>query len=146
MIINEPKLHETRPEWRCGKCGKKYSFHEFTDLMNANYESGKMPICTCGYRFFFDKWKLQDILKVKMDDKEVEVLVSTVYLDINHGFFDKDLWYETMVFVMSLEKDVQDRCICRYETEEQAIAGHNKTLELVKSGNIDNDLLSNIRK
>ncbi len=134
MTIDEPKLHKAHPEWRCGKCGKKYSFHEFIDLMSANYESGKMPVCPCGYRFFFDKWKLQEMLKVKIGDKEVDVLVSTVYLELNHGFFDKDLWYETMVFEECVE-DVESRCINRYETEEQAIAGHNETLELVKSGN-----------
>lgn len=137
MKIDEPKLHKTRQEWRCGKCGKKYNFREFIDLMSTNYESGKMPMCPCGYVFLQDKWKLQDILKVKMGDKEVDVLVSTVYLEINHGFFDKDLWYETMVFIEGLKEDTQSLCIGRYETEEQAIAGHNKTLKLVKSGNYE---------
>lgn len=137
MKIDEPKLHKTRPEWRCGKCGKKYGFQEFMELMSANYESGKMPECPCGYQFFLDKWKLQDILKVKMDDKEVEVLVSTVFLELNHGFLGKDLWYETMVFVASLEKDVQDRCIDRYETEEQATEGHNEILKRINNGNYD---------
>lgn len=146
MTIDEPKLHKVYPEWKCGKCEKKYGFYEFMELMDANYKNEKMPECPCGYKFFFDKWKLQDILKVKMGDKDVDVLVSTVYLEINHGFLDKDLWYETMVFVEYIEGNMQSRCINRYETEEQAIAGHNETLELVKSGNIDDESLPNIRK
>lgn len=138
MNSEDIKINKSHPEWRCGKCGKKYGFHEFMELMNANCESGRMPTCSCGYIFLSNKWKLQDMLKVKMDDKEIEVLVSTVYLELNHGFFGKDLWYETMVFVASLDKDVENRYIDRYETEEQAIAGHNETLELVKSGSLIN--------
>jgi len=134
MTVEELKLYKARLGWRCGKCGKKYSSQEFVELMTVNSESGMMPICTCGYRFFLDKWKLQDILKVKMDDKDIELLISTVYLELNHGFFDKDLWYETMVFEESLERVVESIYSNRYETEEQAIIGHNKMLEFVKSG------------
>ena len=135
MTIDESKLHRVVLGWRCGKCGKIYSIQEFIELIGTNYETGNMPICSCGYRFFFDKWKLQDIVKVKMDDKDVDILVSTVYLELNHGFLDRDLWYETMVFVEDLEGGVESRYVDRYETEEQAIAGHNKMLELVRSGN-----------
>jgi hypothetical protein len=55
------------------------------------------------------------------------IRVSTVFLGLNHAFRStRPLWFETMIF--GGEHDgYQDR----YETWEQAEAGHNKALEMV---------------
>ena len=130
-----------RPDWKCGKCGKKYSFYEFIELMDINYESRRMPVCTCGYRFSLDKWILHDMLKIKIENKEVDILVSTVDLELNHGFFGKDLWYETMVFGEGLGGHTQSLYTTRYETKEQAEDDHNRILNLIKNGNYKIDKL-----
>lgn len=137
----ERRLSITRPDWKCGKCGKKYSLYEFIELMDINYESRRMPVCTCGYRFSLDKWILHDRLKIKIENKEVDILVSTADLEINHGFFDKDLWYETMVFGEGLGEHTQSLYTARYETKEQAEDEHNRILKLIKNGNYKMDKL-----
>jgi hypothetical protein len=58
----------------------------------------------------------------------VKVLVSTIYLGIDHGFGGRPLWYETMVFLMDTngEKVVDwgELDSNRYETESDAVQGH----------------------
>ncbi len=49
--------------------------------------------------------------------------VSTVFLGINHGFGGPDLWFETMVFGGPHDGQ-QDR----YETYDQAVAGHKEVV------------------
>jgi hypothetical protein len=65
-----------------------------------------------------------------------EVLVSTVFLGINHGFGERPLWFETMVFGGAF-----DGYLDRYETWEQAFKGHQHVLDLVR-----NDILELGRK
>jgi len=124
-------------EWRCGNCGKIYSTLELIGLemvkavesdTDPDNQHGYTSVCACGYRFHLDKFRIHDILKIKIDDKEIDVLISTVDLELNHGFFDKDLWYETGIFIEDNE-DI-DTMIYenRYETKEEAIAGHNRIL------------------
>lgn len=137
-------------EWRCGNCGKIYTTFELIGLKRVKLvdsdtdpgsQHGYTSACDCGYRFHVDKWVLRDVLKVKIDNKEVdgketEMLVSTVDLELNHSFFsDKDLWYETGLFVDIENKDFMTMIYEeRYENKEEAIAGHNKILQLLKDG------------
>lgn len=53
--------------------------------------------------------------------------VSTVFLAINHGFHGGDLWFETMIF-----GGPNDGEMWRYETYEQAEAGHAHAVEVAK--------------
>lgn len=56
------------------------------------------------------------------------VFVSTVFLGLNHGFGETDLWFETMIF-----GGPHDGYQERYETLDEAKAGHADALELVNS-------------
>lgn len=77
-----------------------------------------------------------------------EILVSTVFLGINHGFFGRDLWYETMVFGESAGKfGIElDGLTRRYETRTEAQAGHEKVVQTVQGlidalGGIESEML-----
>jgi hypothetical protein len=53
-----------------------------------------------------------------------EVLVSTVFLGLDHSFFaGPPLWFETMIFGGDRDQETY-----RYETWEQACAGHRETV------------------
>jgi hypothetical protein len=60
-------------------------------------------------------------------------LVSTVWLGLDHSFGDgRPMIFETMVFPNGVV-GMGDYCD-RYSTKEEAIAGHAKAVEWVKSG------------
>ncbi len=63
-------------------------------------------------------------------DKVGDARISTVFLGLDHGWGDKPLWFETMIFGAPEHDDYQER----YETWDEAEAGHAKALALVKSG------------
>lgn len=130
-----------KSEWKCGNCGKTYSIQELIGLStikavesdtDPKSQHGYTSVCDCGYRFHLDRWRLHDTLKIKINDKEVGILVSTVYLELNNGFFDKDLWYETMIF--SEEDNIMCNYTNTYETKDEAINDHNKILDNFKNG------------
>lgn len=160
-----------RKDWKCGNCGKEYTFNEFIYLLNRTIViedeadpthgisptdpngHGYIPTCSCGYRFVLDKWRLHDTVKIKTDNileykeidiKEIDILVSTVFLELNHGYEEgKNRWYETMIFPEGFEHDETEwldtkRLNCgyqnRYETKEEAIKCHNNILNLLKTG------------
>ncbi len=124
-------------EWKCGKCGKKYTFEEFCKLdriplvpedTDPVKQHGFTPVCKCGYVFHKDRWHLVSTVKLK----EGIVKVSTVFLELNHGYGGQDLWYETMIFPENLEISC---CYCkRYETKQEAIKGHKKVVKLLREG------------
>lgn len=119
------------------KTGNVETFYEFIGLKNIG-------VCDCGYRFGLDRWRLQDSLKIKIDNREASLLISTVFLEINHGYPGKDLWYETMIFTE------EDGIVCsyeeRYETKEEVVSDHNRIIDDLKNGKydikIDNDNIS----
>lgn len=47
--------------------------------------------------------------------------VSTVFLGLNHGWGERNLWFETMVFGTSIHEATD-----RYETWEEAVRGHQR--------------------
>jgi len=129
---------------KCGKCGKEYTFEERLALKKIkmveddpdpmkNY--GYTRVCTCGYVFHKNKWGLQDNFEIEVfKDHKTETLkgkVSTVFLELDHGFDGKHLWYETMVFAEGAECYFQER----YETKKEAKQGHTKILKALMSGN-----------
>ena len=135
-------------EWKCGKCGKIYTFDEFLRLKkvkvvesdtNPSEEHGFAGVCDCGYRFHLDKWRLHDKVKIKTDKGYVNVMVSTVDLELNHDFGEgKNIWYETMIFPGGFGDDELEwlRCsyVNNYETKEEAIKDHDRIINLLKDG------------
>lgn len=135
-------------EWKCGKCGKIYTFDEFLKLKkvkavesdtNPSKEHGFTGVCDCGYRFHVDKWRLHDKVKIKTDKGYVNIQVSTVDLELNNGFGEGDnIWYETMVFPGGFGDDGLEWLICsyvnNYETKEDALRDHDRILNLLKEG------------
>lgn len=56
--------------------------------------------------------------------------VSTVFLGLNHNYFGgKPLLYETMILGGKHDKYQE-----QYSTKQEAMAGHQKAIELVKGG------------
>lgn len=64
--------------------------------------------------------------------------VSTVRLSIDHGFDGTPLWYETMVFPIDKDGEVSfAEVYCdRYETLEEAFAGHDNVVKTLKAGEL----------
>lgn len=66
---------------------------------------------------------------VARDVVNEQVMVSTVYLQIDHGYDGVPLWYETMVFKCDAAGKVTDwlELDCeRYSTRDEAIEGHGR--------------------
>ena len=62
-------------------------------------------------------------------------LVSTVFLGINHAYFDNEpsLWFETMIF----QEGQWNELYCeRYTTWDEALAGHKRACEAVRNKEI----------
>ena len=64
--------------------------------------------------------------KFVVQSKFGDFQISTVKLPIDHGYGGKPLWYETMIFK---EGDWSDLYCDRYETKEEAVAGHEKAFQ-----------------
>jgi hypothetical protein len=60
--------------------------------------------------------------------------ISTVFLELNHGFGERDLWYETMIFDDGSDIPFESDYCWRYETKEEAEEGHRKIVKLFKEG------------
>jgi hypothetical protein len=82
----------------------------------------------------WEKW-YQDINNRRIARTEINnLLVSTVFLTIDHGWSGTPQWFETMVF-----EDIDigtDKFCRRYETWEQALKGHDEVVQMVKEGNL----------
>jgi hypothetical protein len=62
------------------------------------------------------------------------LLISTVFLCIDHGFGGTPQWFETMIFRNEECKDPLNDYTWRYETWDEAAEGHHVAVELVKKG------------
>ncbi len=74
---------------------------------------------------YYKKFGDRNYRRIAIDSLANGVSISTVWLGIDHGYGNKLLIFETMVF--SKNGDEQD--VCRYSTEEEAIVGHKKMVE-----------------
>jgi len=97
----------------------KFKFYLLKDknIIGTNniYEWGKM----------FEDFKSRIIAQ----DNFREILISTVFLGINHGFDEeKPLLFETMIF-----GGKNDGYTDRYNTYSEAEEGHKKAVELVRN-------------
>lgn len=147
-MIQTDEQTEMISEWRCGNCGKIYSFYQFIKLNKVKMvesdtdpkeQHGYTPVCECGYRFHLDKWRLYDNVKIKTDKEDIDTIVSTVDLELNHGYEEgENLWYGTMIFPGGFGDDGLEWPKCyyenNYETKEEAIKGHNRIVNLLKEG------------
>lgn len=124
-------------EWKCGKCGKEYSFDEYSELPmirvkteeeDPKDEYGKTHVCfNCGYIFHKERFRQRETITIKIDGKKEKIDVSTVFLELNHDGY----YYETMIFP---EGNIQSYFQNRYKTEEEAKKGHKKIVGKMKKG------------
>jgi len=135
--------------WKCGKCGKIYSFEELNKLKivplvpedeDPFRQHGFTYVCECGYVFHRDRWHIVTNFKKKVKVGFLRRInlkgrVSTVFLELNHGDVENPLWYETMVFIDDPGNIECDLCI-RYRTQDEAEKGHKKVVEAIKSGKL----------
>lgn len=121
--------------WQCSWCKREYSSQEFLALpkvqavpedTNPREQHGYIPVCLCGRVFHGEKWKLQQVVG--------SYWVSTVHLELNHGFGQEQLWYETMIFKGQGVGDGEDEYCDRYTTQEEAEAGHKRVVEALQRG------------
>ena len=106
-------------------------------------------------KFFFDRmrnpislglWSClieSEEYKVVKQDEVGEYFVSTVWMGLNHSWVpDVLLIFETMVFGKGNSTEIfyQDR----YCSEEGAIAGHEKVVEMAKKGNFEEEEKSSL--
>ncbi len=143
-------------EWKCGNCGKVFTSDEFILLgktvvveKEADPAYGISPtdpnghgytsVCSCGYRFLIDRWRLHDDVEIKTDKGGINIRVSTIDLELNHGFEKgENIWYETKIFPGGLGNNKLEWLECyyenRYETQEEALKDHDRILNLLKEG------------
>lgn len=89
----------------------------------------------CELRFdMSDGARVSDYARIGYNTLLDNVEVSTVWLGINHSFVVQGppVIFETMVFAPG--RDYDQDCI-RYCTEEEARAGHRRTVENLSDGN-----------
>lgn len=70
------------------------------------------------------------VARTYLKETDFRGYVSTVFLAINHAYHDEDppILYETLVFAE--EEHPLDQYMERYETREEAIAGHDRVVRL----------------
>ena len=126
-----------KKEWKCGDCGKEYTFDESHNLKkvkavetdtNPKEQHGYTLVCECGYIFHKDRWQMKNEVEFDLNWlQSIYGFVSTVFLELNH--FGN--WYETMIFINS------DKYSCyyqeRYITRAEARRGHRKILDKIKN-------------
>ena len=133
-------------EWKCGNCGKIYDVYELLSLKkikmvesndDINPIHGYTPVCECGYRFHLDRWRMDNKVKINIDGRESEFMISSIFLELNNKIIgDEDEYYETAIlwFNESGEEVKNVQIIERYDTKEKAIRNHNEILDLIKRG------------
>lgn len=88
----------------------------------------------------YAKWHTQNQLQRVVAKTELPdgVIVSTVFLGINHAFLDvPPLLFETMIF--GGEHDGHTERYCAWEEAEE---GHSRAIDLIFEVNINNDGIS----
>ena len=121
-------------EYKCGKCGKLYTFEEYIKI-NC--------VCpNCGYVFHVDRLKMQlkDKIKTTYKGSDIEVFVSTVFLEMNHGFDeDNPMYWETMIF--KIDKGEinysSDFYQDRYKTKKEAYKEHKRIVKILKEKSLE---------
>lgn len=89
----------------------------------------KIPVPVSNMEETLEMWKTGEARRVK-SDVIYGIHISTVFLSIDHNFYDKGLpiLFETMIFGGKYN-DYQER----YETWDQALVGHEIAVQMVKN-------------
>jgi len=78
--------------------------------------------------------------KILRQDEAAGFFVSTIFLGVDLGYGKRAIWFETMVFRCQADDDqpAASRAVTqeRYSTRHEALAGHQRILEAVRSGEI----------
>ena len=91
-------------------------------ILDKNKNAVEVDVVT--WAKFFDKIENRIVEKTELNSCEV----STVFLGLDHGFgYAKKLLFETMAF-----GGPNDQEMFRYETWDEAVAGHAKAVRLNK--------------
>jgi len=130
-------------DWKCGKCGREYASSEHINLpkiqvnpddIDPRRGAGYTSVCEdCGYVFHKDKWSIRETLTIETKELgSINIDVSTVFLELDHGFGGTPLWYETMCFP---EKgSINCDGFGRYTTQEEAEKGHEEIKNALLNG------------
>lgn len=84
--------------------------------------------------FEWDKWFEAKNNRIVEQTHKDDVIVSTVFLAMDHGWDGNPKWFETMIFDKNREDEYQTRC----ETWDEALEMHKKALE-VAFGDVQKD-------
>ena len=97
-------------------------------ILDENKELVEVDSSTWGH--WFDNFENRRVESTYLH----EYHISTVFLGINHSYYDQGepLVYETMVF--NPKGDCDESYICRYHTWNEALIGHAVACEWVKQG------------
>lgn len=81
---------------------------------------------------FWELWKDREYVRVAVDDLGLLGRVSTVWLGFNYAFTPGQvIIFETLIFGGEYDGEMW-----RYTTEEEAIAGHTRVVELLRDGTL----------
>ena len=101
-----------------------------------NYHSHYKLVDRVAVPCSFEEWAIcfQQDDRIIARDEVFYYLISTVFLGLNHQFTDgaPPILFETMVFDAKDGQDL-DEFTRRYITYEQAEAGHQETIALIKA-------------
>ena len=121
--------------WQCSWCKREYSTQELLELPKVQavpedtdpiQQHGYVSVCHCGKVFHEEKWRLQQLVG--------DYWVSTVHLELDHGFGKEHIWYETMIFKGQGSGNGEDEYCDRYTTQEEAETGHKRVVAALQSG------------
>ena len=100
-------------------------------ILGFHFDRNGKPLTNADYMLLFT----YQPYKVLRKEKVGELLVSTVWLGLNHSYEnDTPIIFETMVF----ENDTDSVYTERYATEQQALMGHGKALVWARTRNVSN--------
>jgi hypothetical protein len=95
------------------------------------YLEGKTVVATTDINKFIanaEDAKKKRVAYTEINTGERDITISTVFLGLDHSFSDdtRSLWFETLVF-----DGPNDGDMARYETWDEAEAGHNTMVQVV---------------
>lgn len=130
-------------DWMCSRCLRRYSTDELSALPlvpavpedpdpRAPGGHGFLSVCVCGSVFHRDRWRLQE----NVEAEGRTYWVSTLALELNRGWGEQELWYETIVCLAFAKQMLRDLYCARYTTQAEAEAGHLLIVSNLLSGHL----------
>lgn len=96
-------------------------------MSDLYFDKAGDPVDVNVWAYLFSRDEYKRVAKDVLSDGKV---VSTVWLGLDHSYGESDapLIFETMIFPN--EEDYSDLFMERYSTEEEAIEGHARAIEM----------------